>query len=149
MGAVPQRRRGHRECRQCLPSSYSLEPGAPSGASIDAKTGLFSWTPGSAGTNTLTVKATDGGSPPLSHTADFTVVVTAPEGPKLLGAFLPNGQFQLTLNGEIGRIYLIQVSADLTVWEPVTNILSTAATIQITDSAAASARQRFYQAVSP
>ncbi|MBI2946683.1 MAG: immunoglobulin domain-containing protein [Verrucomicrobia bacterium] len=129
--------------------AYSLEPGAPLGASIDAKTGLFSWTPGSAGTNTLTIKVTDGGSPPLSHTTTVTVVATAPEGPKLLGSFLPNGQFQVTLTGEIGRIYLIQASTDLVVWEPVTNILSTAATILITDPAATSLRQRFYRALSP
>ncbi|MBI2946685.1 MAG: hypothetical protein HYY23_03505 [Verrucomicrobia bacterium] len=87
--------------------------------------------------------------PPLSHTASVTVVVTALEGPKLLGAFLPNGQFQLTVNGEIGRIYLIQSSTDLVAWDPVTNILSAAATIRITDSAPASLRQRFYRAVSP
>ena len=70
--------------------TYSLEPGAPAGASIDAKTGLFSWTPGAllAGrTNTITVKVTDNGSPPLSHTATFAVSVMAPEGPKLLQQF--------------------------------------------------------------
>lgn len=132
--------------------TYSLEPGAPAGATIDAQTGLFSWTPGpvAAGTtNSITVKLTDNGSPALSHTAVFPVVVTAPAGPKLLGSFLPNGEFELTLNSEIGRIYLIQASADLVVWEPVTNILSTAATIRISDAAAASLRQRFYRALSP
>ncbi|MBI2946687.1 MAG: putative Ig domain-containing protein [Verrucomicrobia bacterium] len=83
--------------------TYSLEPGAPSGVAIDARTGVFSWPPGSAGTNSLTVKVTDGRLPPLSHTTTVTVVATAPEGPKLLGSFLPNGQFQLTPTARSGE----------------------------------------------
>jgi len=132
--------------------TYSLEPGAPVGPSIDAKTGLFSWTPGplaAGGTNSITVKVTDNGSPPLGHTATFAVAVTVPEGPKLAGVLLPNGQFQLTLNGETGRIYLIQFSADLAAWEPLTNILSASTAIQIVDPLAPGVRQRFYRALSP
>ncbi|MSU04727.1 MAG: hypothetical protein EXS23_05765 [Pedosphaera sp.] len=85
----------------------------------------------------------------MSHTTSFTVVVTTQEGPKLVGTVLPNGQFELTLNGAIGRIYLIQASMDLAAWEPVTNILSTTATIRIVDPAVSSFRQRFYRVFSP
>ena len=47
--------------------TYSLDPGFPPGASIDGETGVFSWTPTEAqgpGTYTITVRATDDGSPP-------------------------------------------------------------------------------------
>jgi hypothetical protein len=58
---------------------FSLEPGAPVGATIDPVTGLFHWLArefqGPA-TNTLTVKVTDDGEPALSATTSFTVIVT-------------------------------------------------------------------------
>ncbi|KAA6439779.1 T9SS type A sorting domain-containing protein, partial [Dyadobacter flavalbus] len=55
---------------------------APSGAAINASTGVFSWTPAAAGTFTLTVKVTDNGSPALSDEETITVTVgNAPVGP--------------------------------------------------------------------
>ena len=61
--------------------TYSLDPGAPSGASINPATGLFSWTPSLAqypGVYTVTLRVTDNGNPPLSATNTFNVTVTAP-----------------------------------------------------------------------
>jgi uncharacterized delta-60 repeat protein len=57
--------------------TYSLV-GAPSGATIDSTTGVFSWTPTEAqgpGSHTLTVKVTDNGSPALSDEEQITVTV--------------------------------------------------------------------------
>ena len=59
--------------------SYSLDAGFPSGAQINASSGLFSWTPGEPqGPNTyaITVRVTDDGTPALSDTETFTVTVT-------------------------------------------------------------------------
>src|SRR5439155_17203411 len=59
--------------------TFSLEPGAPAGASINSTNGVFSWTPTEAqgpSTNLITVRVTDNGSPPSSDTGSFTVVVT-------------------------------------------------------------------------
>jgi hypothetical protein len=56
----------------------SLAPGAPAGASIDPVTGAFTWTPSESqgpSTNTITVRVTDNGSPALSDTKTFTVIV--------------------------------------------------------------------------
>ncbi|MHC5543257.1 putative Ig domain-containing protein, partial [Singulisphaera rosea] len=50
------------------------------GATIDAKTGLFSWTPDAStalGSYTISVVATDSGSPALSGTQSFTINVLA------------------------------------------------------------------------
>src|SRR6185503_988763 len=59
--------------------TFSLEPGAPAGASINATNGVFTWTPTEAqgpSTNLITVLVTDNGSPPLSDVRSFTVVIT-------------------------------------------------------------------------
>lgn len=55
--------------------TFSLEPGAPSGASINPSTGVFSWTPTAdqAGTYTITVRVSDGTA---SDTKTFTVTVS-------------------------------------------------------------------------
>jgi len=58
--------------------TFSLEPGAPAGASINASNGVFTWTPTEAqgpSTNPIAVRVTDDGSPPASDIRSFTVVV--------------------------------------------------------------------------
>jgi len=58
--------------------TFNLDPGAPAGASIDPTNGLFTWKPTRAqapGTNVITVRVIDDGTPPLSATQSFTVIV--------------------------------------------------------------------------
>jgi len=58
--------------------SYSLLS-FPDGALIDASTGLFTWTPSEAqgpSSNRVVVRVTDNGTPSLSATQSFTVLVT-------------------------------------------------------------------------
>lgn len=58
--------------------SFSLATGAPTGASIDPTTGVFSWTPSEAqgpGTYSIAIIVTDNGVPALSHSQIFTVNV--------------------------------------------------------------------------
>jgi hypothetical protein len=58
--------------------TFSLDPGSPAGAGVNPATGVFSWTPTEAqgpATNSITVRVTDNGSPPLSATKTFSVVV--------------------------------------------------------------------------
>ncbi|MGE3242576.1 MAG: beta strand repeat-containing protein [Pirellulales bacterium] len=54
--------------------TYSLDAGAPAGATINPATGVFSWTPSvnqAPGTYTVTIRVTDNGSPALS---DFETI---------------------------------------------------------------------------
>ena len=58
--------------------TYSLDPGAPAGMTINSSSGVITWTPGeSAGPDTVpvTVRATDNGSPILSSIKTFNVTV--------------------------------------------------------------------------
>jgi hypothetical protein len=57
---------------------YTLEPGAPDGASIDPKTGVFTWTPTVryAGQNVgVTVRVRDVNNPTFTETQTFTIQV--------------------------------------------------------------------------
>lgn len=63
--------------------TFTLLPGAPEGATITAN-GFFSWTPTGSqapSTNVIRVKLTDDGTPPMSKTNTFTVVVNQVNGP--------------------------------------------------------------------
>lgn len=57
------------------PLTYSLAPGAPAGAAIDATSGLFTWNPANPTTAHITVRVSDNSSPPLTTTQTFTVTV--------------------------------------------------------------------------
>lgn len=67
--------------------SFSLV-GAPTGASIDASTGAFSWTPAEAdgpGTHSFDVVVTDNGSPAMSDSETITVTVNEVNVAPVLG----------------------------------------------------------------
>ncbi len=71
--------------------TFCLGSGAPAGATITSG-GQFSWTPTGAqapSTNTITVIVTDNGTPPLSASQGFTVVVNEPNTPPVLKG-IPN-----------------------------------------------------------
>jgi Bacterial Ig domain/Putative Ig domain len=59
--------------------TFSLDPGAPVGASIDADTGVFTWTPSpdqGGGVYTITARVVDDGIPPLEASSTFQVTVS-------------------------------------------------------------------------
>ena len=55
--------------------SFSLI-GAPAGATINATSGFFKWTPSTAGSYTFKVRVTDNDTPPLYDEQQITVTVT-------------------------------------------------------------------------
>src|SRR5205823_5625548 len=65
---------------------------APTGVSLDANTGVLTWTPTEAqgpSTNPITVRATDNGTPALNSSRSFTVVVREVNTAPVLAA-IPN-----------------------------------------------------------
>ncbi len=69
--------------------AYSLDAGAPAGASIDPATGLFTWTPTEAqgpGVYPVTVRVTDNGTPPLDDSETIDIAVPEVNQPPVLAA---------------------------------------------------------------
>jgi hypothetical protein len=91
--------------------TFSLGSGAPPGSSINANTGLFTWTPNpysSTGTYSVTVTATDDGSPPLSDSQSFTIDVLAVNHPPNLSP-IPS---QLVEQGEPMEVLVSRYASD-------------------------------------
>ncbi len=104
-----------------LPLTFSL-PSPPTGASINANSGLITWRPTiaqSSTTPTVAVVVSDNSAPPLTATQSFTVTVTQPATPTLNAASPTNGQFGFWINGDTGPDYTIQTSTNLTSWVSV------------------------------
>jgi hypothetical protein len=130
------------------PVTYSLEPGAPAAASINAASGVFSWTPDDteAGTtNRVTIRATDDGTPPLSDTGTFFVTVVG--RPVIVNISFSNNAPTLDWSAIAGQSYRLQYAPLLVnpVWSDVTgDLTATGSTASKTDPASA-ATNRFYR----
>ncbi len=130
--------------------TFSLGPDAPLGAAINSSDGTFSWTPPvglAPGTNQITVVVTDDGTPPLSATNSFNVVVIKP--PRFLSISAPTDEV-VTLVWESfpGKSYRLRFKEDLgsAVWTDLSGSdqVATNFTAWATNRLGPS-RQRFYQ----
>jgi regulator of extracellular matrix RemA (YlzA/DUF370 family) len=127
--------------------TFSLDPGAPAGASIGAADGVFTWTPTAAqtGSSGITVRVTDDGLPNLSATQSFQVNVLPP--PSLGTLFISNSLVSLTWNSISGATYRVQFRTNLTdgVWVGLaSDVTASGATASTTDPSATS-DTRFYR----
>ncbi len=82
--------------------TFSLGAGAPAGAVVNPTSGLFTWTP-TAGqapsTNQITAMVTDNGSPALTDSKVFTVVVNPANQPPVLSLIPDQAIYANTLLG--------------------------------------------------
>jgi len=131
--------------------TFSLDAGAPANAAINPDTGLFSWRPSSTqvpSTNSITVRVTDDGAPPMSTAATFSVRVAC--RPQIMSV-LPNlyGGCSLTFGTIPNRTYRVDFKDSLSDAEWQLLAPSTTATgesLTINDSLGGKA-QRFYRIV--
>jgi len=106
--------------------TFSLDAGAPAGASIDPQTGVFTWTPTEAqgpGTYDITIRVADGRTPNLGDFATIAVEVrTALAWHNYNNAFDVNGDGQqnpgptgdiLPLINELNQMTLISMNGQL------------------------------------
>ncbi len=128
--------------------SFSLDPGAPSGAMVGSSSGVFTWaTPQNQApvTNSITVRVTDDGSPSMSSARTFAVITVPP--PRLT-SFTPSGSnLIMTWQTYPAKKYRLQSKTNLTdaAWVDFTGDLVAAGTsLSVTNSFAGSA-QRFYR----
>jgi hypothetical protein len=126
---------------------YSLEVGAPTGMTIDGASGQLSWTAtaSTVGTNTVSVKVSDDGSPVMIGTRSFQIVVGAKprlevtrinsNGEKIKISFdsLPDKRYQLEYTDNLGSNWLTN-----------TILTGTGGKLSITNSVN-SPKQRFYK----
>ena len=125
---------------------------APSGATVNATNGIFSWRPTisqSPTTNQISVTVTDNGVPPLGATQSFSVMVLKPANPVLspASATFSNGVFSLRVNGDPGPNYSILASTNLTVWTNVFTATSPSLPFVWNDTNTANLPRRFYRVV--
>ena len=104
--------------------NFSLE-GAPAGATIDAGTGVFNWTPGSGDvgtTKTITVRVRDNGTPVQSAAQSFNVEVVAPV--VITRAVIDGGTVVLTWNSIPDQTYRVQYKDNVTdaEWTDLTDV---------------------------
>jgi hypothetical protein len=128
--------------------TFSLS-NAPVGASINPSSGVFSWVTTNAaapGTNSVTVRVTDNGMPPLSDAKAFSVFVSPP--PQFTGVTAgTNGQIQIMFNTLPGQDYQVQFKDHLTDagWTTLGGILpGTGSPVTVTDDLSGRP-QRFYR----
>lgn len=129
--------------------NFSLDSGAPPGATINSTNGLFAWPTTAADANTtnhITVRVSDSGTPSLSATATFTVTVVPP--PRLESVSLSNGVVTMVWSAIPGRAYRVEFKDDLNApgWTALTpEVTATGPTAVFTEALAAA--QRFYRIV--
>jgi hypothetical protein len=116
--------------------TFSLDPGAPTGTSIGPANGVFTWTPDESqiGTNQITVRVTDDGTPPLSATQSFAVTV---EPRPVLTIGMTNGIVTLSWSAIAGLSYQPQFKTNLTDanWTAFpSNVLASGPTADVTDT---------------
>lgn len=127
--------------------TYSLL-GNPGGATLTPDTGIFNWRPSIAqgdSSNDMKIVVTDTGSPLLSTTQAFSVLVNMPVNPSLQTAGVSNGGFTLVVSGMAGPDYRIQTSTNLVNWSEATNFVSPLPPINWHDPEATNFTQRYYR----
>jgi hypothetical protein len=96
--------------------------GAPANASlikINSTNAAFNWRPlvsDANTTNLITLKVADNGSPNLSATQSFQIVVNPLTLPFLSSPAWSNGQFSLVVAGQPGPDYAVQATTNLIDW---------------------------------
>jgi len=133
--------------------TYSL-PTGPSGAAINPSSGVFTWRPTVAqenSANPVSVVASDNGTPNLSATNNFTVTVNPLTQPSMDSSSHAGGQFSMTVSGQVGPDYTVQVSTNLATggWSSILTTNPVAMPFSFTDTNGAVPVQFFRILVGP
>lgn len=91
---------------------FSLGAGAPAGALIDTASGQFTWTPATGpSTNPVTIIVTDNGTPNLSASQTFNILVSI--APAISGMGVSGNTFGFGFGTITGRTYQVEYSDTL------------------------------------
>jgi hypothetical protein len=122
---------------------FLLDAPVPPGAGIGPD-GSFSWTPSTVGTNSVTVRVIDNGTPSLSDTETFTVEVLA--APSFTSSLRNGDRIELTWGTRAGKKYAVDYKNDLNAaeWVPLWTNVAVGSTLTFTN-ATTNAPQQFYR----
>jgi hypothetical protein len=126
--------------------TFALLAGATN-ATLNINNGAFSFRPlvtQANSSNNFTLKVADNGTPSLSATQSFSVVVNPLTPPGLGNISAAGGQFSVSVSGQSGPDYAIETSTNLTQWSNVFITNSPALPFNWTD-ATTNSPQRFYR----
>ena len=126
--------------------SWSVQPSL-AGLSITTN-GILQWRPTiaqSPSRNLLQVIVADNGTPSLSATQQFQVVVQRPVSPLLGAAVDGAGKFNLTLAGDVGPDYTVQTSPDLFNWLPLVTVTPTSLPLTLQWPVSNNIPQKFFR----
>ena len=121
---------------------------APSGATLGSSSGVFNFRPNTSqgGTsNYITMTVADNGSPSLSATQSFAVVVNVLNQSSFGAGSYSVGTFSSSVSGDIGPDYAVRASTNLVDWETIFTTNSPAMPFNWSDPSAGSYDQRYYQ----
>jgi Concanavalin A-like lectin/glucanases superfamily/Right handed beta helix region/Immunoglobulin domain len=112
--------------------------------------GILTWRPtiSQAGTNQVVVKVQDNGSPNLSATQTFQIVVMRPAHPSMSAVTYNGGnQFSMSITGPAGLDYIVQTTTNLSSpnWVGARTHYSAVPPILFTDTLIPGAKQQFYR----
>jgi len=98
--------------------TFTLLAGAAN-ATLDTNSGAFSFRPlvtQANSTNNFTLKVSDNGTPSLSATQSFAVLVNPLAAPAVSDVSFAGGQFGFSISGQSGPDYAVESSTNLTHW---------------------------------
>jgi hypothetical protein len=122
---------------------------APGNATLDTNSGVFTWRPlvtQANTTNPVTIEVYDSGMPGLNATQSFNVTVNPLTRPSVTSSTV-GGQLQLTVAGEVGPDYAVQVSTNLTGWQTIFTTNSPPTPFNWIDPNTSTFPVRFYRVV--
>jgi hypothetical protein len=126
--------------------SFALLAGATN-ATLNTNSGVFSFRPlvtQANSSNNFTLQVADNGTPSLSATQAFSVIVNPLSLPGISNISVAGGQFSFSVSGQSGPDYAIETSTNLTQWTSVFTTNSPALPFNWTD-AATNSPLRFYR----
>ncbi len=126
--------------------TFALLVGATN-ATLNTNSGAFSFrplVPQANSTNNFTLKVSDNGTPSLSATQSFAVMVNPLTAPMVSTVSVAGGQFSFSVSGQSGPDYAVETSTNLTQWSNVFITNSPTLPFNWTD-AATNSPQRFYR----
>jgi len=116
-------------------------------ATLNPNSGAFSFRPlvtQADSTNNFSLKVSDNGTPSLSATQSFAVVVNPLAAPAVGSVSVAGGQFSLSISGQAGPDYAVETSTNLTQWSTLFITNSPALPFLWTDTNSA-VPMRFYR----